>query len=227
MSIVSKVKVIKIKKISELINEYFLRPNLKLHQEPGQFLQLSLELVDSSSIWPESRSFSFASYERDDKLIRLIIKKQGKYTTRIFNELKEGSECTIKLPYGDFLPPMDDTNIICIAGGTGISPFLSFIDYYEKEELLNHLFIFYSAKTFNDLIDYSVIKNKLGDNLRVFLTKEVNNLAINRRIELLDITSISNKNTPIYICGSSDFIKFFKHELSSIGYNNLYYDEWT
>jgi ferredoxin-NADP reductase len=227
MSIVSKAKVIKITKISEVINEYFLSPELNIHQEPGQFLQLSLELVDSSAMWPESRSFSLASYERNDRLIRLIIKKQGKYTTRIFNELKEGSFCTIKLPYGDFLPPMDNTNILCIAGGTGISPFLSFIDFYEKESLINHLTIFYSAKNLKDLIDYNLIKSKLGDNLKVFLTKEVNNLTINRRIKLSDITSISNPKTPIFICGSNDFIKYFKDELSSIGYNNLYYDEWA
>jgi ferredoxin-NADP reductase len=227
MSIVSKAKVIKIRPVSELINEYYLSPELKIHQEPGQFLQLSLELVDSSSIWPESRSFSFASYERDDRLIRLIIKKQGKYTTRIFNELKEGSYCTIKLPYGDFLPPMDKTNILCIAGGTGISPFLSFIDFYEKENLTNHLTIFYSAKTLKDLIDYDIIKHKLRDNLKVFLTKEITNLTINRRINLSDITSSSNPKTPIFICGSKDFISFFKRELNSICYNNIYYDEWV
>jgi ferredoxin-NADP reductase len=227
MSIVSKAKVIKIKSISELINEYYLQPELKIQHEPGQFLQLSLVLVDSSSMWPESRSFSFASYDRYDKLIRLIIKKQGRYTNKIFIELKEGSYCTIKLPYGDFLPPMDNTDIICIAGGTGISPFLSFIDFYEKEGLLNHLTILYSAKTFNDLIDYNSMNNRLADNLKIFLTKEVKDIAINRRINLSDITLLSSKNTPIYICGSNDFINFFKHELSSIGYNNLYYDEWA
>lgn len=227
MSVVSKAKVVKVNFLSDLIHEYYLLPELRIHQEPGQFLQLTLDLIDSSALWPESRSFSFASYDRADKLIRLIIKKQGRYTNRIFNELKEGSFCTIKLPYGEFLPPMDNTNILCIAGGTGISPFLSFIDFYEKEGLLNHLTILYSAKKLKDLIDFDLIKNKLGDNLKVFLTKEVSNLAINRRIKASDITSFTKKNTPIYICGSNEFINFFKYELSSIGYNNLYYDEWA
>jgi ferredoxin-NADP reductase len=223
----TKAIVVKIRRISDSINEYFLLPNLKIHQEPGQFLQLTLDLIDSSALWPESRSFSFASYNRNDNLIRLIIKKQGKYTTRIFNELSEGSYCTIKLPYGDFLPPMDNTDILCIAGGTGISPFLSFIDFYQKESLLNHLTILYSAKMLKDLIDYELIKNRLGDHFKVFLTNEVSNLAINRRITVSDITSISQKNTPVFICGSNGFINFFKYELSSIGYNNLYYDEWA
>jgi ferredoxin-NADP reductase len=223
---ITKAIVVKIRKISDLINEYFLLPDLKIHQEPGQFLQLTLDLIDSSALWPESRSFSFASYDRSDNLIRLIIKKQGKYTTRIFDELTEGSYCSIKLPYGDFLPPMDNTDILCIAGGTGISPFLSFIDFYQKEGLLNHLTILYSVKKLKDLIDFEFIKKKLGDHLIIFLTKEVSNLAINRRITTSDITTISQKNTPIFICGSNEFINFFKYELSSIGYNNLYYDEW-
>jgi len=227
MSIVSKAKVIRVKSLSYLVNEYYLLPEFGIHQEPGQFLQLTLDIVDSSSIWPESRSFSFASYERTDKLIRLIIKKQGKYTTRIFNELIVGKYCTIKLPYGDFLPPMDNTNILCIAGGTGISPFLSFVDFYEKEGLLSQLQVLYSTKNFNELIDYELLKSKLGNNLKIFLTKEVNNLTINRRINTIDITSISTKDTPVYICGSNEFIHSFKQILTSIGYNNLYYDEWA
>jgi ferredoxin-NADP reductase len=78
-----------------------------------------------------------------------------------------------------------------------------------------------------DLIDYELIKNRLGDHFKVFLTNEVSNLAINRRITVSDITSISQKNTPVFICGSNEFINFFKYELSSVGYNNLYYDEWA
>jgi len=226
MSIVTRAKVVRVKPVSNLINEYFLLPDLRIHQEPGQFLQLSLDLVDSSIIWPESRSFSFASYDREDKLIRLIIKKQGKYTTRIFNELKEGLFCTIKLPYGDFLPPMDNTNILCIAGGTGISPFFSFIDFYDREGLLKHISVYYSAKTYKDLIDYELIKSKLGNNLKIFLTKEANNLALSRRINPSDVSAHFPKSTHIYICGSNEFINFFKQELSIIGYNNIYYEEW-
>ena len=61
--------------------------------DAGTFLQLTLENVSASDYWPESRTFSMASaYDKKNGLIKLIIRKSGVYTTRIFDELQEGEE---------------------------------------------------------------------------------------------------------------------------------------
>jgi len=94
---------------------------------PGQFLHLSLDGYDTSSFWPESRVFSIASApsQRDRLIISYSVK--GKYTKRMEKELKEGKWVWTKMPYGDFII-RDNCNVVLIAGGTGITAFISFIN---------------------------------------------------------------------------------------------------
>ena len=59
---VSRARIVSINEFSNTTREFILELELNFHHEPGQFLQLTLENVDSSMIWPESRSFSIAYY---------------------------------------------------------------------------------------------------------------------------------------------------------------------
>ena len=43
------------------------------------------------------------------------------------NELQEGQMVLVKLPYGDFVI-LDANNVALLAGGTGITAFIAFID---------------------------------------------------------------------------------------------------
>ena len=50
-------------------------------------------------------------------------------------QLKVGSEVWLKLPYGDlFTQPHNKTNTVFIAGGTGITPFLSLFTHRSFNE---------------------------------------------------------------------------------------------
>jgi NAD(P)H-flavin reductase len=223
---ITKCKVVFINEISINIKEYFLLPTDKINFEPGQFLQLALDPVDSS-IWPESRPFSIASYNRNDNLLRLIIRRTGKFTNRIFNSLLLNSIITIKLPYGDFIPPFDSSKILCIAGGSGIAPFLSFIDYYKENQKLYNLYLFHSTKYNEELIDKSILINYLNDHYKAFLTQDFSYNSIKRRIRISDITNLVEKNTPIYVCGSKQFNSYFHDELLKANYQKILVDNWT
>lgn len=228
MAIITKAVVEKVVNISDDIKEYILKPEKLIAYEPGQFLQLSLDIVNASDYWAESRTFSIASYGKD--YLRLIIKKVGQYTTRIFDELSSGSVVAIKYAYGDFLLPFDyDDGIVCIAGGTGISPILSFIDKLEEDGDIDKIKLFYSAKTKSSLIDYERLCNILEkENLNFYLTRENTNIE-NINVGRIDIEEISrnfSKNSYFYICGSNDFISHFKSNLGKLGYKNIILDEW-
>ena len=228
MAIITNAVVEKVINISDDIKEYILKPEKMIAYEPGQFLQLSLDIVDASDYWAESRTFSIASYGKD--YLRLIIKKVGQYTARIFNELSSGSVVTIKYAYGDFLLPFDyDDGVVCIAGGTGISPILSFVDKLEEDGELDKIKLFYSAKTKSSLIDYERLCNILEkENLNFYITREnCNDEIINLgRINIEEISRNLNKNSYVYICGSNDFISYFKSNLEKLGYKNIILDEW-
>jgi ferredoxin-NADP reductase len=100
--------------------------------KPGQFLHLAVDAYDPSSFWPESRIFSIASSPRDRRRLRICYAVKGRYTTRMEQALKPGSEVWVKLPYGDFVIDAAGDPVL-IAGGTGISAFTAFLEALAPE----------------------------------------------------------------------------------------------
>jgi NAD(P)H-flavin reductase len=96
----------------------------------GQFLHLTLDKYDpQGGFWPESRVFSIASAPMMQN-IEIIYSVKGCYTTRMQKELEIGKQVWLKLPYGEFSIDTTATlnqNIVLVAGGTGISPYLSYL----------------------------------------------------------------------------------------------------
>jgi ferredoxin-NADP reductase len=223
---VSRARIVSIKELSTSTRDSTLELVLNFHHEPGQFLQLTLENVDSSMIWPDSRSFSIASYEMPNKQLRLIIKKEGKFTTKLFNDIKLNNILTVKLPYGSFLPPFDLSPTLCLAGGTGIAPFLSFFEYFELNDQLKNFYLFHSTKFMVDAIDNVYLTKELHKNYKLFLTSDIVHNFNNQRINLQDITNLFSKSTNIYICGNKSFNEYFKKSLIDIGYNNVNIEDW-
>lgn len=163
MPIVCQAIVQVVQEISNDIREYVFKPDKYVNYEAGQFLQLTVDLVTASEIWPESRTFSIASFHSTEKPLRLIIKRVGYYTARLFDLLIQVSRCTIKYAYGDFtlLAFNEESPILCIARGTVIAPFLAFIGECEERGQLERLFVYNSAKTQANLIDHPKIKKSI------------------------------------------------------------------
>ncbi len=231
MSIFSRATVINIKNYGDNLKEFTLKLDNYKRFEAGTFLQLTLNDVTASERWPDSRPFSIASYYNEDKTMRLIIRKVGKYTTKIFEQLIVGASCTVKYAFGEFILPMFDkeNEIICIAGGTGISPFLSFIECLEKEGGLDRIKLFYSVRTQRDYIELDYIKNTINkNNLFLYCTGEKVDYAKKGRIEIEEILkTVKNKEkADFYICGSNEFIADFKRELRKNNIVRINTDEW-
>ena len=231
MSIFSRATVVSIKDYGDNIKEFTLKLDNYKRFEAGTFLQLTLKNVTASERWPDSRPFSIASYYNTNKTMRLIIRKVGKYTTKIFEQLVVGATCTVKYAFGEFILPMFDreNEIICIAGGTGISPFLSFIECLEREGRIDRIKLFYSVRTQKDYIELDYIKNTISkDNLFLYCTGENVDYAKNERIKIEEILeNVKDKEkADFYICGSNEFIADFKRELKENDIERINTDEW-
>jgi ferredoxin-NADP reductase len=70
---------------------------------------------------------------------------KGPFTQRIFNTLEQGSECWLKLPYGEFLFP-GDIPLILIAGGVGITPYLSLLKQMLEEGSKQAVSLYYGVR---------------------------------------------------------------------------------
>lgn len=231
MATISKAKVVEINHFGTEIREYILKLDKNNFFESGTFLQLTLENKENYTRWPECRNFSIASAHNKDGLIRLIIQRVGVYTSRIFDELTIGKYCTVKYAFGDFMLPFYDKTspICCIAGGTGVVPILSFCEELAENKQLNRLHVFYSFKNETEAVSIDELKKYVPEKqLHLFSTRqEIRNVTY-RRIAKEDIleSKLDLQKTHFYICGASDFTKYFKDSLESCGSENVYTDEW-
>ena len=108
---------------------------------PGQFVTIDLPIHEKpNKRW---RSYSIASWPNGTNIFELVIVllEGGAGTTYLFNDVKEGTELTVRGPQGVFvLPKVIDRDLFFICTGTGIAPFRAMAHH-----LINHQFL-YSKK---------------------------------------------------------------------------------
>jgi ferredoxin-NADP reductase len=192
---------------------------------PGQFLHLALDEYDPSQGWPESRCFSMQSAPSSD-FIKITFSVKGIFTTRMVNELKIGGIVYLKLPYGElFQQEFSKENVVFIAGGTGITPFLSafndpsFIEYSNPK-----LYLGVRKK------NYNIYENDLSLAIKINQTLKVK--IKNQEVDgILDIDKILSENDPMsiyFISGPQVMISLFKTRLTELGLNEklIKTDEW-
>ncbi len=82
-----------------------------------------------------NRAYSIASAPSENKMIELIIRlvPDGICTTYTHTQLSKGDQVNISGPYGDFYLRGESSEIIMIAGGSGMAPIKSMIlDVFDK-----------------------------------------------------------------------------------------------
>lgn len=97
----------------------------------------------------------------NDNYLRFTIKDTGRFTKTALN-LKKGEEIILDGPFGVFTfkeKEKEKKDLVFIAGGVGITPFLSMIkDNFFKEEKKN-IFLFYASRAKEDIILKKEIDN--------------------------------------------------------------------
>ncbi|MCF8261065.1 MAG: FAD-dependent oxidoreductase [Melioribacteraceae bacterium] len=226
MSLIKKT-ISKVEDIENKIKDIYtitLSTRKKIKYKPGQFLHLSLEQYDPSFPWPESRCFSFQS-SPSDELLKITYSVKGAFTQRMSNTLSIGDEIWLKLPYGDlFQRGHSLDNCVFIAGGTGVSPFLSLFNSSEFVEYHNpRLYIGFRGKEYNLFENNFERAKNINDSLEInYFYESINGI--------LDIDSILKENGPqtYFISGPPLMIKKFKNYLTESGVpeNKILIDEW-
>ena len=234
-----KAVVSYIKQFEENITYYTLHTELNCRFKPGQFLHLALDPYDASYNWPESRAFSIANAPNSDKIIEILISPKGKFTNRMIRELRIGSEIWIKLPYGTLnFDAVANKNVVLVAGGTGISPFLSFLRYLLQNEIChNEITVYYGVRNpnliiFNELLKEFTQKIK-GFTYEIYCENDLQEELLSIHPGILPVTDIARKistkgDTLYYLSGPKIMIETFKEELVKAGIpgNQVLYDKW-
>ena len=164
------VLYVKVKKIIEETNDtksFILVPDIEkgIKELPpfkaGQYISIRM-FIDE---YYTTRAYSLSSSPGDTSKYRITIKRvlNGLVSNIMLDEIKVGDGLTISRPTGDFgyNPIRDEENVLGIAGGSGITPFMSLaLAINEGIENCN-LTVFYSVKTEEDIIFKSEIEHLL------------------------------------------------------------------
>ncbi|MBM3823070.1 MAG: hypothetical protein FJ404_09325 [Verrucomicrobia bacterium] len=126
----------------------------------GQFITLS---------WPDTpgyrRAYSLSSCALDRGFYEVTVKRDGKMGTRIVDWAKDGDRMLVLPPAGKFLPVYEpQKHLICIAGGSGVTPFRGFAREATLRELETEITVLYSVRTTNDIIFRDEFKQLDQDN---------------------------------------------------------------
>jgi ferredoxin-NADP reductase len=107
--------------------------------------------------WPDTpkykRAYSLSSCALDTGFFEVTIKRDGKMGTRIVDWAEKGSKLFVIPPVGRFLPVLEpEKHLVCIAGGSGVTPFRGFAREATLRKLETKITILYSVRTTEDII---------------------------------------------------------------------------
>lgn len=197
----------------------------KFKYQPGQFLHLAIdEGYDGVGQWPESRCFSIQSAPREEGNVRITFTVVGLFTQLMEEKLLPNSKVWLKLPYGDlFQQPHNKHKTVFIAGGTGITPFLSLFNHESFMEYRSpRIYLGFKSKKYNiyqNELDQCRNKSQF---LQIFYQDEIG---------IIDINSIYKQNgdsSSYFLSGPPQMIESFKLFLleSGVDSSNILTDDW-
>ncbi len=132
----------------------------KFDFKAGQFVTLDLPIHEQKN--KRWRSYSIASWPDGTNVFELLIVllDGGLGTTYLFNEMKIGSELTLRGPQGVFvLPETIDKDLFFICTGTGIAPFRSMLNYILLHNIPHqNMYLTFGCRTQKDLLYHDEMK---------------------------------------------------------------------
>src|SRR3989338_5078244 len=154
-----KLKILEVKEIADFTKSFVLEKPKNFDYLPGQhiFVEIAPEngkpfsLVSS----PTQNFLEFATIIRDDSPFKQEL-----------NVLESGDELIVSGPYGKkFYYEDEEKDIVFIAGGIGITPFMGILRYLTENEMSTRVTLLYSSKLFKNItfkkeLDELAEKNK-------------------------------------------------------------------
>ena len=183
----------------------------------GQFVTLSSQVGTSFVTRPYSISSS--PKEAMKGILEVTVQKAGFFSTYLLEEAKVGDKVVVGEPSGDFYYDTlrDNKNVVAIAGGSGITPFISMIKSLEENSDDFNLTVVYGARTRKDLlIDYKDVKSSKVKLVIVLSEENVEGYEHGFITGEL-LTKYLPETYSVFMCGPNAMYKFVRAEFEKLG----------
>jgi stearoyl-CoA 9-desaturase NADPH oxidoreductase len=163
-----KARVIRIDKETEDTKTFFLQPNSHWKgNKPGQHLGLTVS-VDGRR---QTRFYSITS-EPESPIISITVRKQlnGRVSGYLHERLALGDVIELTQARGEFVLESKDSQLLFIAGGSGITPIFSMIKSVKMQNQNLDMVLLYFSRKADNIIFYNQL-NELSqsmENLKIY-----------------------------------------------------------
>lgn len=191
---------------------------------PGQFVMVRI-LNPDGTLWKQ-KAYSMCNIPNDEGRIELGVKVAGEFTQRL-NTLKVGDKLELAGPYGIFTIKPEMGAVVFLAGGIGITPFLSMIRGEIATNSTRRMTLLYANKSPKDIAFQQELEflAKVHPLLRVAHTIESGELTASPvpchsgRVteELLRQYGGDMRQNYYLLCGPPPFMDCMKEYLSAAG----------
>lgn len=125
----------------------------EINMTAGQYIQIETPKYKKTPE-PVYRAYSIATDPADKTHIDIVIRlvPDGICTTYVFEHMEDGDDIKLNGPYGDFRLTDNDKEMIFIAGGSGMAPFLSILAQMKNQNIQRKVTYFFGARSKRDLI---------------------------------------------------------------------------
>ena len=190
----------------------------------GSYISLKLNINGSYLARPYSIITSSKEAKENDYIEIIVKEKEDGFVSKYLNhDLKVGDEIDIELNQGEFTynSIRDQKDVVFIAGGVGITPFISLSKDLLERDVTSTITIIYGIRNRQDILAKQELDDLVKQNVKVIYVVSdepdyqgekgfINNDIINKYIK--DINKVT-----FFMCGPSIMIDYVKNELDKLG----------
>jgi predicted ferric reductase len=195
------------------------------HAHAGQFLFVRFK---GNKVLDEAHPFTIASAPHEGEL-RVTIKAVGDFTRHLFQTLKPGTDALVEGAYGLFNYKTGGDKQIWVAGGIGITPFLSFLRDL-KTDLAQEVHFYYTVRHPEEAVFADEIEAIAAKHPR--LKAHIRHSSTHGSLNVDEIVTNAGGNVNahhVYMCGPLPMVQAFEKKFIEAGVrkDNIHYEEFN
>ena len=190
----------------------------------GQYLALYLEV---DGIYT-SRPYSISSPPNQIGYYDITVKRvpDGLVSNFLLDRINTGDRLTVSGPQGNFYfnPLVHGNTMICIAGGSGITPFMSMIREIVERGLSRQVILYYGNTSSNDIIFHEQLSHLADRFERIRYIPVIENAADDYAgqcglitADLIEATAGSMQAATFFLCGPQGLYDFCLPQIDQLG----------